>query len=221
VRSTQWPTSFLPNAAGRGHFKSLSRGIEFVSAAAFFDHSSSSTAIVPGNRHFDGLRSRRACNFIKKFRPDTAGLRGVDRYCKYVAIDSHGLARTSNPMSWADSGSHKTAIDLICPGMANREAEVQRLALALALTAMTLCCGSASRAQTAFYPVELACQPLPSWYPRGWELMVRYPCYHVYGSSYYPPAYYPYQAVYPHQRVSIHAVHRVHRRPYLRPGWWW
>ena len=101
---------------------------------------------------------------------------------------------------------------------------MQRLALALALTAITLCCGSATRAQAGgAYPVEFAvCQPLPSWYPRGWELMVRYPCAtYVYGPSYYPPAYYPYPAAYPRQRVSIHAVHRVHRRPYLRPGWWW
>ena len=82
---------------------------------------------------------------------------------------------------------------------------MQRLALALGVTAITLCCGSVTRAQTAFYPVGLACQPLPSWYPRGWELMVRYPCYYVYAPSYYSPAYYPYPAVYPHQRVSIRA----------------
>jgi hypothetical protein len=97
--------------------------------------------------------------------------------------------------------------------------------LALALIAITLCCGSVSRAQagSAVYPVEFAvCQPLPSWYPRGWELMVRYPCAtYVYRPSYDPSAYYPYPAAYPRQRVSIHGVHRVHRRPYLRPGWWW
>jgi len=98
---------------------------------------------------------------------------------------------------------------------------VQRLALVLALIAITLCCGSTPRAQTPFYPVELACHPLPSWYPRGWELMVRYPCYYVYSRSYYPPAYYPSSAVYPYQRVSIRARHAVYRRPYLRPGWWW
>ena len=92
---------------------------------------------------------------------------------------------------------------------------MQRLALALAVTAMTLCWGSVTRAQ-------VVCQPLPSWYPRGWELMVRYPCVtYVYGSSYYPAAYSPYPGVYPYRRVSTHAVQRVHRRPYLRPGWWW
>jgi hypothetical protein len=79
--------------------------------------------------------------------------------------------------------------------LATREAQVQRLALALGVTAITLCCGSVTRAQTAFYPVGLACQPLPSWYPRGWELMVRYPCY-VYAPSYHSPAYYPYPAVF-------------------------
>jgi hypothetical protein len=100
---------------------------------------------------------------------------------------------------------------------------LQRLALALALavTAITVCCGSATRAQV--YPVgPTVCQPLPSWYPRGWELMVRYPCAtYVYGSSYYPAAYSPYPGGYPYRRVSTHAVQRVHHRPYLRPGWWW
>jgi hypothetical protein len=101
---------------------------------------------------------------------------------------------------------------------------VQRLALALAVTAITLCCGSMTRAQmgTAFYPGPTVCQPLPSWYPRGWELMVRYPCVtYLYGSSYYPAAYSAYPGFYPRGRVPGHAVQRVHRRPYLRPGWWW
>jgi hypothetical protein len=56
---------------------------------------------------------------------------------------------------------------------------MQRRALALAVTATMLCCGSATSAQTGtvLYPAEFAaCQPLPPWYPRGWELMVRYPC---------------------------------------------
>ena len=131
----------------------------------------------------------------------------------------------SNATSRADSGFNKTEIDLMCPGFPNREAEVQRLSLALAVTAITLCCGTMTRAQvsTAFYPVgPTVCQPLPSWYPRGWELMVRYPCAtYVYGPSYYPATYYSYPAVYSYRRVSTRAVHRVHRRPYLRPGWWW
>ena len=102
---------------------------------------------------------------------------------------------------------------------------MQRLALALAVTATTLCCGSVARAQvaTAFYPVgPTVCQPLPSWYPRGWELMVRFPCVtYVYQPSYYPAAYYSYPGVYPYRRVSTRAVQRVHGRPYLRGGWWW
>ena len=125
---------------------------------------------------------------------------------------------TSNATSGADSGFNKTEIDLMCPGIPNREAEVQRLSLALAVTAITLCWGTVTRAQVGF-PV---CQPLPPWYPRGWELMLRYPCVtYVYGSPYYASPYYSYPAVYPYQRVSTRAVHRVHRRPYLRPGWWW
>src|SRR5215472_17912015 len=117
------------------------------------------------------------------------------------------------------SGFNKTEIGLMCPGMAGWEAEVQRLVLALAVTATMLCCASAARAQAVICP-------LPPWYPRGWELMVRYQCiiYGYYGPSYYPlyysyptayPAYYSYPTAYPHQREQ------VHRRPYLRPGWWW
>jgi hypothetical protein len=123
-----------------------------------------------------------------------------------------------------DRGSNKTEIDLICLAMATRDAQVQRLALALAVTAITLCCGSMARAQvvTAFYPGPTVCQPLPAWYPRGWELMVRYPCVtYLYGPSYYPAAYSAYPGVYSYGRVSSHPVRRVHRRPYLRPGWWW
>src|SRR5215831_15909263 len=99
---------------------------------------------------------------------------------------------------------NETEIDLMCPGMAGWEAEVQRLVMAPAVTA------SAARAQAVI------CPPPPSWYPRGWELMVRYPCVsYGYGPSYYPPAYYRYPTAYPLQREQ------VHRRPYLRPGWWW
>jgi hypothetical protein len=106
---------------------------------------------------------------------------------------------------------------------ANREGEVQRFVLALALTvtatATMLCWGSVARAQ-AVYPAFAVCPPLPAWYPRGWELMLRQPCVtYVYGMSYYSPGYYSYPAAYPLQRVSSRAVH--HRRPYLRPGWWW
>ena len=107
-------------------------------------------------------------------------------------------------------GFNDTEIDLVCLEMAGWEAEVQRLVLALAVTATMLCCGSSARAQV------LICPPLPPWYPRGWELMARYPCVtYVYGPSYYSPAYYRYPTAYPLQREQ------VHRRPYLRPGWWW
>jgi hypothetical protein len=138
---------------------------------------------------------------------------------------SSGWRRGRKPIGGVDRGSNKTEIHLICLGMATREAEMQRLALALVVTAITLCCGSVTRAQvaTAFYPAgPTVCQPLPSWYPRGWELMVRYPCVtYLYGASYYPAARYPYSGAYPYRRVSTHAVQGVHRRPYLRPGWWW
>ena len=89
-------------------------------------------------------------------------------------------------------------------------AEVQRLVLVLAVIATLLCCGSLTRAQVVI------CPQLPPSYPRGWELMVRYQCViYGYGPSYYSPAYYRYPTAYPYQREQ------VHRRPYLRPGWWW
>jgi hypothetical protein len=92
---------------------------------------------------------------------------------------------------------------------------VQRVALALAVITIMLW-GAPASAQF------VSCQPLPYWYPRGWELMIRHPCYiygayglyGAYGPSYQPT--YSYPASYPHR-----VVHRVHRRPYLRPGWWW
>ena len=98
---------------------------------------------------------------------------------------------------------------------------MQRLALALGVIAMTLCWASMTRAQPLSYDVKLVCQPLPGWYPRGWELMTRYPCYYVYTPSYYSPAYYPYPALYRRQHVPIRATQRLYRRPFLHPGWWW
>jgi hypothetical protein len=103
--------------------------------------------------------------------------------------------------------------------------------LAIVAAVVSLCAGALSpmRANAqpvpAVYPPEtVVCPAFPPLYPRGWELMVRRPCYY-----YYSP---PYLATYPH-RASVHVVHGVHRRyaahswygvhrrPYLRPGWWW
>jgi len=83
---------------------------------------------------------------------------------------------------------------------------VRRVTLALAVITTILWSAPASAE-------FVSCPPLPYWYPRGWELMIRRPCY-IYG-AYGSPAY-SYPAAYPY-RVG----HRVHRRPYLRPGWWW
>jgi hypothetical protein len=97
---------------------------------------------------------------------------------------------------------------------------VQRLAMALPMTVTMLCFGSATYAQVV-YPAEIVvCQPFPPDYPRGWELMVRYPCY-TYATvrpSYYQSGYYSYPPAYSYRRS---VVYRAHRRPYLRPGWWW
>jgi hypothetical protein len=80
---------------------------------------------------------------------------------------------------------------------------------------------------TAFeagYPIAPeACWPLPLWYPGSWELVEHTPC---------PPGYYlppPFHHVgYRHPPLARGFYHHVlythgyiHRRPFLRPGWWW
>jgi hypothetical protein len=105
---------------------------------------------------------------------------------------------------------------------------MQRLALAVALTAAVLYCGSSTPAQAEIlYPAVTACEPFPPWYPRGWELMMRRPCVlsyaygpYAYGRYYGVPRYYPLSATYTY-RPALGSGHPIHRRPYLRPGWWW
>jgi hypothetical protein len=94
---------------------------------------------------------------------------------------------------------------------------MRRLALAAALIATMLCCEAATPAQADYY-----CEPFPPGYPRGWELMVRRPCvlYYGYAPSYGGPGYYPIATGYPYHS-SVPVGYRIHRRPYLRPGWWW
>ena len=94
---------------------------------------------------------------------------------------------------------------------------MQRFALAGALIATLLCCEAATPARAEFYDYW-ACQPFPPGYPRGWELMVRRPCLvsSGYGSYYGPPIVGAYG-----YRAPVRVGYRTHRRPYLRPGWWW
>jgi hypothetical protein len=66
------------------------------------------------------------------------------------------------------------------------------------------------------YPAEI-CWPLPPSYPRSWEIVIHTPC---------PPGYYlPRNFHHDRQSRALHRVGHVagliHRRPYLRPGWWW
>jgi hypothetical protein len=100
---------------------------------------------------------------------------------------------------------------------------MQRLVVAMAVIATMLCGGLSTPAQAEFaiYPEGVgACQPLPPWYPRGWELMVRRPCLIYYSYPYYDAPRYPLAVAYSY-RSAVHVSHRIHRRPYLRPGWWW
>jgi hypothetical protein len=102
---------------------------------------------------------------------------------------------------------------------------MRRLALAAALIGTVLHCGAATPAQAEYYAYTAgyaACEPFPPGYPRGWELMVRRPCvlYNGYGPYYGAPGYYPIATGYPY-RSSVHVGYPIHRRPYLRPGWWW
>ena len=95
---------------------------------------------------------------------------------------------------------------------------MQRLALAVVLTATMLC----GEARTPAHAQIVACQPFPPSFPRSWELLVRRPCliYYGYGPYYEAPTYYRPAATYP-QRPAHHVRYRFDRRPYLRPGWWW
>lgn len=102
---------------------------------------------------------------------------------------------------------------------------MQRLALALALIATALFHeSSTAQAEIGSYPLHVVgCEPMPPGYPRGWELMVRRPCLLDYGHvSYYEPARYyrPLVATYPYH-PALHVGYGIHRRPYLRHGWWW
>jgi hypothetical protein len=102
---------------------------------------------------------------------------------------------------------------------------MRRLALAAALIGTMLHCGAATPAQAEYYAYTVgyaACEPFPPGYPRGWELMVRRPCVLNYGyAPYYgAPGHYPTATAYLY-RPSVHLGYRNHRRPYLRPGWWW
>ena len=102
---------------------------------------------------------------------------------------------------------------------------MRRLALAAALIGTMLHCGAVTPAQAQYYAYTAgyaACEPFPPGYPRGWELMVRHPCVLNYGyAPYYgAPGHYPTATAYPY-RSSVHVGYRIHRRPYLRPGWWW
>ena len=102
---------------------------------------------------------------------------------------------------------------------------MRRLALAAALIGTMLHCGAVTPAQAQYYAYTAgyaACEPFPPGYPRGWELMVRRPCVLNYGyAPYYgAPGHYPTATAYPY-RSSVHVGYRIHRRPDLRPGWWW
>jgi hypothetical protein len=106
---------------------------------------------------------------------------------------------------------------------------MHRLVLALAGMTMVVCTESAwcdepvpLDAQAGLDPIYLAevCWPLPPSYPRGWEIVIHTPCppgyylprnfHHAYYHDYYTA----------HRRVA-HVLGPIHRRPYLRPGWWW
>jgi hypothetical protein len=94
-----------------------------------------------------------------------------------------------------------------------------RLALAVALIVTMLCreAGTPAQAEYYTYPGYAACELFPPGYPRGWELMVRRPCVL---NNYGAPGYYPIATGYRY-RSSVHVGYSIHRRPYLRPGWWW
>ena len=90
-----------------------------------------------------------------------------------------------------------------------------------AATAALLCAFStlSTPAEAQPYYAGYVTCPIPPWYPRGWELMVRYDCY----APTYP--YYtvlrPRPSYVPYRRPYRYVTYRRQYRPYLRPGWWW
>jgi hypothetical protein len=99
------------------------------------------------------------------------------------------------------------------------ERQMHRLVLALAFMSMVVCAESASSAEPGLepiYPAEI-CWPLPPSYPRGWEIVIHTPC----PPGYYLPHYFRHEHKFRALHRATHVVGPIHRRPYLRPGWWW
>jgi hypothetical protein len=110
---------------------------------------------------------------------------------------------------------------------------MRRLALALAGIIMAIQADSAWSGEPVLldpafeppYPSDV-CWPLPLSYPRGWEIVIHTPCpagyylprFHHAPNGYWPSHGYS-RSVYRAARVAH--VGATHRRPYLRPGWWW
>ena len=97
---------------------------------------------------------------------------------------------------------------------------MNRFAPAVVLITTMLCreAWTPAHAEVATNAVPItACQPFPPSYPRGWELIVGRPCY-PYAPYYGAPTHY--RLAYPY-RPALHVRYPIHRRPYLRPGWWW
>src|SRR5262249_20737394 len=149
-------------------------------------HDRSSTMISPPIlRHRAGGCPYGETMLLARLPPQQSNLSrhrawGFTHSCLYACCPCRVGSRRIHrrPRKGCISGFNKPKIDLMCPGMASWEPEVQRLVLALAVTATMLCCASAARAQAVICPI-------PPWYPRGWELMVRYQCI-IYG--YYGPS---------------------------------
>jgi hypothetical protein len=97
---------------------------------------------------------------------------------------------------------------------------MRSLVLAVAVTTITIAVSSMP-GQAGGWNVAnpaVVCQAYPSWYPRGWELMVRPRCAFYGPYSYYA---YPRYAIGPSYPRYYSRAYVSHRRPYLRPGWWW
>ena len=141
----------------------------------------------------------------------------------FLTLSSSVWRALSKPVGGADRGSIKAETDLTCLAIATREAQDAAACSGSSCNRNNIVLGVGDPRTSGLLSggangLPTASQLVSARLGIDAALSLR----HLYlWISYYPAAYSAYPGVYPYRRVSTHTVQRVHRRPYLRPGWWW